>query len=315
MSEGLSHAENDVNELLQTKEFGAPLKKAREKLNLSASEVAESLLINVDIINAIDNSQAQDLPSLTFTQGYLRNYARLVDIPVDDILNDYMQMSPDSKQPFTPHSVIPVQKTSNDALLKSISLSFILLFFVALIFWMLNTDFKMDDAPGNQAQAVSSQVDELSTESELASKISQQKKLTSSVSYISGETYKTTDEVIQPVKVEQQPNDTQPELTEQKDVISTDKKVDQLLLSALGPSWCEVKDATGKRLYYNMLKSGDEITLSGVAPFTLSLGNAPKVRVEINNTIVDFESLININTHTAKLEINQNASVVRLLNR
>ena len=102
--------ENEVNELLQKKDFGAELKIAREKSGLSIIDVAENLLINADIIKAIESSQAEALPPLTFTQGYIRSYARLLNISADKIINDYVQMVPDEKQTLSPHSVLPVQK-------------------------------------------------------------------------------------------------------------------------------------------------------------------------------------------------------------
>lgn len=311
MSENLSHTENDVNELLQTKEFGTPLKKAREKLKLSASDVADNLLVAVEIVKAIDSSQAQALPAFTFTQGYIRNYARLVDVPVDDILNNYMQMVPDSKQPLSPHSVIPIQKTSNDALLKFISLSFILTFIIVFVYWLVDTDFTIDMIDKNNVEIVSAEngavalslpLIEEENESNIESDSSVKINATDSTSEIKKRP------VVEQADVKQTKAVVEKKAPEQ--LISTD----QLILSALAKSWCEVQDATGKRLYYQLLNRGDEIVLSGVAPFTVFLGNAPKVRVEINNKIVDFDSLINANSNIANLEISRDASVARLSN-
>ncbi|VAW60479.1 hypothetical protein MNBD_GAMMA08-2123, partial [hydrothermal vent metagenome] len=85
---------NEVKDLLQKKDFGASFRPAREKLGLSQVEVAEHLLISIDVIKALENSQADALPALTFTQGYIRSYARMLNVPADEIINDYVQMAP-----------------------------------------------------------------------------------------------------------------------------------------------------------------------------------------------------------------------------
>ena len=84
---------------------------------------------------------------------------------------------------------------------------------------------------------------------------------------------------------------------------------DKLVLSALDDSWCEVQDSMNTRLYYQLLSKGEDITLSGVAPFVVFLGNAPKVRAEVNNKIVDFENLIRKNSNVVNLKIEKDAAV------
>lgn len=65
---------------------GERLKSARKKAGLSISEVAERLHIGEHLIDAIERDDHAKLPGPVFTKGYLRNYARLVNEPVDEIL-------------------------------------------------------------------------------------------------------------------------------------------------------------------------------------------------------------------------------------
>jgi len=318
-SDGIS---GEVSDLLQKKDFGSVLKKAREKQGMSANDVAENLLISVDIIKAIDNSQADALPALTFTQGYIRSYARLLGLSADDIITEYVLMAPDSKQVLTPHSVLPAQKSSNDSFMKLISFSFIIVAIIVLFIWLYNADFRnYSNSANNETAEFNSPVNTenepvLHTEESDVILINEQQER----SFQSDENEQVESlelnvksDVLSAPEVEEIIEVEEVVAKEPAPVISLDE--DKLLLSALGESWCEIQDSTGKRMFYQLLNRGQEVSLSGAAPFTVFLGNAPEVRVEVNNKIVDFESLINRSSNIASIEISKDASVVSLSNR
>ncbi len=304
--------ENEVNDLLQKKDFGSPLRLAREAAGLSLSEVAENLLISVDIIKALENSQADSLPPLAFTQGYIRSYARLLNVSADEIISDYLKIVPDTKQLLTPNSVLPVQKCCNDKVIKLISLSFIVTAIIVLVYWLATTDFTMNKHISDDVAAFNSPDTVAKNISETDSDISylQQEVSTEQQSAI-------TTEDVSAEKVTPKPEES---IEAKQDVVSNTKETesliveDSLFLSAFGDSWCEIQDSTGKRLYYQLLNTGEEVELSGVAPFIVFLGNAPKIRVEVNNKIVDFENLINKSSNIASLKISNNASVIPFSN-
>lgn len=315
--------ENEVNDLLQKKDFGSELRKAREKSGMTISDVADSLLISADIIKAIESSKAEALPPLTFTQGYIRSYARMLNVSADDIISDYLQMAPDSKQSLSPNSVLPVQKSSNDAFMKIISFGFVVCGVVVLAFWLYKTDFNInaninDSVPAFNSQEKDVEQDEVINES-LEQNQELQKNEMSDENIDVEETSVEASVIQQQIESESESEsiaaDVQLEKTQPEKKSITGPVTDELILSALGESWCEIEDSTGKRIFYQLLNRGQEIKLSGTAPFTVFLGNAPKVRVEINNKIVDFESLINKTSNIASIEISQDAAVISLSNR
>jgi len=322
MNNASDDVSGEVNDLLQKKDFGSVLRKAREKQGMSANDVAENLLISVEIIKAIDNSQADALPALTFTQGYIRSYARLLGLSADDIITEYVLMAPDSKQVLTPHSVLPAQKSSNDSFMKLISFSFIIVAIIVLFVWLYNADFRnFSNSVNNDAAEFNSPVNAenepvLHVDESDVNLINEQQE----DSFQSDE-----NEQVESLELNVKPDVlSAPEveaIVDVEDVIAEESAPvislgeDKLLLSALGESWCEIQDSTGKRMFYQLLNRGQEVSLSGVAPFTVFLGNAPEVRVEVNNKIVDFESLINRSSNIASIEISKDASVVSLSNR
>jgi len=322
--------ENEVNDILQKKDFGAPLKRAREEAGMSLGNVAENLLISVDTIKALESSQVDALPALTFTLGYIRSYARLLGISAEEIIDDYVHMAPDSKPVLTSQNVLPIQKCSNDNVVKFISFSFVVVAIIVLVFWLVNTDFALKtdvvaDAPNEIASSELAEFDsqkpgEPQFKGSSGDPASQQ-------STLSIEPTVDTEKKLVPEEVQKpdfipdlNPDSRESTHTNEVSVAQTSSDnenqkssaVDKLFLSALGDSWCEIQDSAGKRLYYQLLNTGDEIELTGTAPFTVFLGNAPKIRVEINSKIVDFENLINKNSNIATLEISKDATVVPL---
>lgn len=292
---------SEVDDIIKNKEFGSELKRAREKAGLSVSDISEKLLISVDIIMAIENSQTDELPALTFTQGYIRSYARLFDISSDEVIKAYIQVAPNSKPVLTPHSFLPAQSSSNDSAIKSISSVLVLIALIVFVVWFNQTDFS---SRNNQAQSLNETafkigIPVIHSKSEALKHDSIEVDLQSS----------------QKSRIKLKEKTQQDEALNKQTSIKDKKSItsvmdDKIVLTAIADSWCEVNDSQGRRLYYQLLTKGEEVKLKGLAPFTVFLGNASQVRIEINNKIVDFDNLINANSKIANIKIKSDAVVV-----
>jgi len=67
---------------------GDRLKQAREQLGWSVQETAQMLHVIPRYVHAIENSDFAELPGLVFLKGYVRAYARLVDLPENRVIAD-----------------------------------------------------------------------------------------------------------------------------------------------------------------------------------------------------------------------------------
>jgi cytoskeleton protein RodZ len=82
---------DDINSIMNNPEpvrktgLGARLKATREALQLTEKEAAARLHLNVNIISIIENENFADAPPATFIRGYLRSYARLLNISENEI--------------------------------------------------------------------------------------------------------------------------------------------------------------------------------------------------------------------------------------
>lgn len=66
--------------------FGALLKAGREEKNLAVADVAAKLKLTGRQVEALEAEDLSHLPSEVFVRGFVRNYARLVDVDVDSVI-------------------------------------------------------------------------------------------------------------------------------------------------------------------------------------------------------------------------------------
>ncbi len=80
----------DVEESMQEKP-GAQLAFARLEKNLSVEYVAGKLHLRTRIIELLEADNYQSMPEPVFIKGYLRAYAKLLDIPYQPLLDTFNQ--------------------------------------------------------------------------------------------------------------------------------------------------------------------------------------------------------------------------------
>jgi len=114
--------------------IGPCLRAAREKRKLKIEQVAKQLHLDSKIISAIENDDTTALPAPIFVQGYLRSYARLVDLPEEDLVRQYSARASElppltvsMKTEKLPFFRLPSAKQIRNA---------ILILLAAILFWM-----------------------------------------------------------------------------------------------------------------------------------------------------------------------------------
>src|SRR5437763_16049509 len=65
---------------------GARLRAAREAAGLSLDQVAQQLKLAPRQVKALEDESFGELPGRTFSRGFVRNYARLLNLEADDLL-------------------------------------------------------------------------------------------------------------------------------------------------------------------------------------------------------------------------------------
>jgi len=76
----------------ETVGLGKRLCNARESKGLTTDDVATRLHLNRQIILDLEDDNYKYVSAETYAKGYLRAYARLLDLPVDEVLSAYDAM-------------------------------------------------------------------------------------------------------------------------------------------------------------------------------------------------------------------------------
>ena len=77
---------------------GRMLKEARELRGLSQQQVADKLNLRKTLVQEIELEQFDQTLPEAFNRGYLKNYAHLVNISQEDVLNSYAQFGVAQRQ-------------------------------------------------------------------------------------------------------------------------------------------------------------------------------------------------------------------------
>ncbi len=72
---------------------GKQLHDARVQVRLSREQVAEMLHLSPQQIGALESNDFKSLPGSTYVRGYLRSYAQLLELPVDEIVASYGRLN------------------------------------------------------------------------------------------------------------------------------------------------------------------------------------------------------------------------------
>lgn len=82
---------------------GRMLRDQRLRRELSVGDVADGLHLDARTIDALERDDYAGLPPVTFVRGYLRAYARLLELPDDEVLKRFDAMGvSDGTRPLTP---------------------------------------------------------------------------------------------------------------------------------------------------------------------------------------------------------------------
>src|SRR4051812_6645364 len=79
---------------------GAALRAARLHHGLSLQDVSDVTCIKRSYLEALEDMRVEDLPSRPFTVGYIRAFAKVVDINPEAAVERFKEDSPDRLEPL-----------------------------------------------------------------------------------------------------------------------------------------------------------------------------------------------------------------------
>jgi len=298
MSESMGQEQDqDEGSVVTLEQFSAQLKEVREKKGLNIQSVATDLRLSSDLIKALESNDTANLPSKIFVMGYLRSYARLLNVDESDLEQldlSAIHQTVDVKSSFTGKP----EKNSKHLSIRLVTYLVTAGMLLLLVLWWLSMQTNLTDImtgekypqqegstgstlalPENDAELSEFQGMENTPESEGVTVVE-----SAAIEFPDVSTEKNKVQIS-----EELPNDSESVSVESDDPVVNAEPIAQseLMLTYLEDSWSEVSDATGSRLLYGLYKEGREVTVQGVAPFSLFFGYAPGVVVIHNEEQFD----------------------------
>src|SRR5690606_2300523 len=254
---------------------GERLEDARCEREIPIHEIAKQLHLDEYKVRALEQNNFDALGAPVFAKGYLRKYATLVGIPVDDILADYYQMNSSVSTPLViPHRAPPPRGISPGPWLAGITVVSVVA--AAAWWWMSAGPQWLDDEaqPATLAPFADGEEPGQASESQPA---------TDETPATAQQPEDVPMEIREPLAEESSRQDlAQAEAAGDPDVAGLAEV--ELRVSFSGDCWTEVTDAGGDRLWFGLGSAGRNITVSGEAPLQVLLGNSANASLEVNGS-------------------------------
>ncbi|MGV6818121.1 MAG: RodZ domain-containing protein [Thiotrichales bacterium] len=131
---------------------GRMLRVAREKAGRSLGEISAELHINETHLRSIENEQFSGIASPTFVKGYIRAYAKALDIDPDPVMREYLKVcEPAPQWNATPAIDEPV-KDRNKQTIIYIAAGVAALLGIILVVWLFTRMIGSAETPVSETE-------------------------------------------------------------------------------------------------------------------------------------------------------------------
>lgn len=274
--------ESDIEQSEQSGAWGKRLAAIREKNGVTVSAVAAELRLEPKMVELIEAEDLDQLPTAPFVKGYLRHYARMMDVDVTPILEAYGRVCGADAPGLTKINRL-YESTSKDAAPRSTTWIIVAVIVVSLAAWWWTQLITFKNAPEEEA------VVELS---EAVPATAMDTVPVDNGAAVNGEAGvelllpQLQGSVETPAAVSPAPESVAVVKTE----VATPLVVagtSTITLKFTQESWVDIADATGARLFVDLAKSNSSQIVTGKPPFNVLLGNSEGVAIEYNGKPYD----------------------------
>ena len=319
---------------------GDRLRLAREQMGLSQQNVAERLCLKLSTVRDIEEDKSPADLASTFLRGYIRSYARLVHIPEEELLPMMAKQTPVRAAKIEPMQSFSLGKRRKKRDGWLMIFTWLVVFVVIGLtgaWWWQNHKASQDDlvpmtdqngSSGDSGQSIPlgetsgdsaapAAPDESNTAASDDSATSTPATSAPAASTTTTPATTQTDSSNAVVSPSQAPQDTTsaaPATTNPATSTTPQMPVGAAAVSepAADPNavvmnftadcWLEVSDATGKKLFSGIQRSGGKLSLAGTPPYRLKIGAPSAVQVQYQNQPVDLSRFIR-NNQVARLTL------------
>lgn len=291
--------------------LGAALARAREEQGLSQADAASRLKLSVRQIEAIEAEDWAQLPGEVFRRGFVRNYARMLELNPDELVRPVDTDATATHTITAPSEGLAIGR-SPIARWVAFPLAGLLLFLlvVALLYQWLKqgeqtllpppdvaetssplTSGAVAEAPGGTGQVTPGQGVEGIGEGAVDTVVQPLELDTQPAASETSAAEAAGQGMEAPAAMGNNPQTTQPPNPASTPPPSSSGDKATLRFTPLEDSWIQVVDAQGQR-FSKLVRAGAREQLVGEPPFKLVVGNAANVNLTYNGHQIDLTPFI-----------------------
>jgi cytoskeleton protein RodZ len=283
---------------------GKLLAAARERMGFSQDQVAGELYMTLSKVRALENDEFAKLHSDTFIRGYLRAYANLVKIDVNEVMAAYDKQA---QRLGLVEVFVPKAAEGNS---KKTWLLVIFIGVVLVVLWLISVWFfdnkKEPDYPLPAALIVPQEtisVPVVASSSSVSDEMIVEPQDPSAAP--AGDVAQVGEELsVQTAAIDVIQNAQSSSLGQAASSLSNqnaEENPDELVFVFTEECWLEVSDAQGDVLATQLESAGSMVTVKGLAPFEVKLGNVQGVSITLNGKPVTFTPARGTNVRVLKI--------------
>ncbi len=298
---------------------GGALRTHREQQGLSVQTVASRLRLSTKQIEALEADNFDALPEATIARGFIRNYAKLLGISAEPLLDAYNVLVP-SKAPhsFTvaPAPYAAAGKQYRDTNLKRWMPLFILAL-LGLGAWLFYQSYIQKPnpiaptanslpapealppvaLPAGERQTETATPQSTTTELVLPPAAAPEPTSATATTQVTTETAPA-----QPAAPVAAPMPPVPAAGEPAALPASTSKLSRLEFSATQETWVSVTDASGKEIYNKILFAGNREVVEAAPPLNVVVGNANGTSLSVNGVETNLGPHTKVNVARIKVE-------------
>jgi cytoskeleton protein RodZ len=268
------------------------LSQAREAQNLTTADVARRLKLSVWQVEALESGQYEQLPGPTFVRGFIRNYARLLNLDPEELVRAVTDLLPaPAPRPESPPSRDIPFPVAGPRRWPRYAVA------VAVVVALLaGYEFYFDEGTGTVAPPLPREVAALPApkEPQPAAPASKPREVVQETQPPAAAAGAPKVAAVEPVK--SAPSASPP----REGVAHPDAR--ELTFVFDEESWVEIRDRNDQTIHSNLNQAGTTRRVRGLPPLHIVVGNAQGVRMTYNGREIDLARHTKIDVARLTLE-------------
>ncbi len=279
----VSDAINEAFDHAELSTVGKLCLDARLNKGLTQEQAAALLKVRVKIIKDFENGEHIDLPGLAYKVGFVRSYARLLDLDGDLLVKEFKESL--ELNSFKEEYKFLTPELNNNNFIPIGAVASVFIAILSYTGWYFSDrSNKIEQAPDNKIAEMPSKTSEIENNSYVIIEENFSNNLLSSkrnddekkVQEANSKTNLKDD------KVESMtPKNTELSATANERDPST-----EMVLKATGNSWVEIEDVDGNVLMTRLMRPGETYVVPNINGLTFNTGNAGALSLSQGNVIV-----------------------------